>query len=105
MPSLLDDLATPDGLERFDALLVRPGVTVERIVSTGQVTPVDVPYQQAWDEWVLLLAGAARLWIEGRDEVTMAPGDHLLIPANVRHRVLWTLADPPTIWLALHFRG
>jgi cupin 2 domain-containing protein len=104
MPGLLDDLATPDGRERFDELLARPGVVVERIVSAGQVTPVDAPYQQAWDEWVLLVAGGARLWIEGQDEIALAPGDHVLIPAQVRHRVLWTQADPPTVWLALHFR-
>jgi cupin 2 domain-containing protein len=104
MPSLLDDLATPDGMERFDELLVRPGVVIERIVSTGQITPVDTPYQQAWDEWVLLVAGGARLWIEGQDEIALAPGDYVLIPAQVRHRVLWTQADPPTVWLALHFR-
>jgi len=104
MPSLFDDLATP-GKERFDELLARPGVVVERIISTGQATPADTPYDQPWDEWVLLIAGAARLWLEGRDEIALAPGDHLLIPAHCRHRVLWTQADPPTVWLALHFRG
>lgn len=105
MPGLLDDLATPEGQERFDELLKRPGVVVERIVSTGQATPADAPYCQAWDEWVLLVAGGARLWFEGQDEIALAPGDHVLIPAGVRHRVLWTQAEPPTIWLALHFRG
>jgi cupin 2 domain-containing protein len=47
-------------------------VRFERIVSAGQATPVDAPYDQDHDEWVLLLAGSAGLWIEGaggRDEV------------------------------------
>lgn len=104
MPSLFDDMAAPDGQERFDELLARPGVVVERIVSTGQATLADTPYVQAWDEWVLLLAGAARLWLEGKGETALRPGDHLLIPAHCPHRVLATQEEPPTVWLALHFR-
>ena len=39
------------------------------------------------------------------DEIrVMAAGDHLDIPAHVRHRVEWTDADIPTVWLALHYR-
>jgi cupin 2 domain-containing protein len=104
MPNLFDDLPASDGAERFDELLTRPGAVIERIVSTGQATPEDQPYDQAWDEWVLLLAGAARLWLDGAGEVGLAPGDHLLIPAHCRHHVVWTQADPPTVWLAVHFR-
>lgn len=104
MPNLFDDLAAPDDEERFDDLLARPGAVIERIVSTGQVTPVDTPHDQPWDEWVLLIAGAARLWLDGTGEVDLLPGDHLLIPAHCRHRVLSTQADPPTVWLAVHFR-
>jgi cupin 2 domain-containing protein len=104
MANLFDDLVTPDGTERFDELLARPGAVIERIVSTGQATPPDAPYDQAWDEWVLLISGAARLWLDGAGEVPLAPGDHVLIPAYCRHRVLWTQAEPPTVWLAVHFR-
>jgi cupin 2 domain-containing protein len=104
MPNLFDDLATPGGAERFDELLARPGAVIERIVSTGQVTPEDQPYDQPWDEWVLLLAGAARLRLDRIGEVDLAPGDHVLIPARCRHRVLWTQAEPPTVWLTVHFR-
>jgi cupin 2 domain-containing protein len=104
MPNLFDDLATPGGAERFDELLARPGAVIERIVSTGQATPEDQPYDQAWDEWVLLLAGAARLWLEGIGEVSLVPGGHVLIPAHCQHRVMWTQAEPPTVWLAVHFR-
>ena len=35
----------------------REDVRIERIVSTGQSTPVDKPHRQGHDEWVLLLAG------------------------------------------------
>ena len=30
----------------------------------------------------------------------LAPGDYVLIPPHVRHRVEWTDADEPTVWLA-----
>jgi cupin 2 domain-containing protein len=52
------------------------------------------------------LQGAAGLEFEGKEEITrMDKGDHLLIPAHVRHRVAWTSTDQPTIWLAVHFRN
>lgn len=94
----------PDAREQelFTTLLTRPGIRIERIVSQGQVTPADAPYKQDHDEWVLLLAGAARLWLDGKGEQALLPGDALLIPAHVTHRVTWTQADPPTVWLAVH---
>ncbi|HWJ71335.1 MAG TPA: cupin domain-containing protein [Sphingobium sp.] len=103
--NLLAPLPDARGAEVFTALLARPGVRIERIVSQGQVTPPDAPYDQPHDEWVLLLAGAARLWMDGTGEHDLAPGDALLIPAHVRHAVTWTQADPPTVWLAVHLDG
>ena len=100
--NLLADLPATGAEEAFEQLLVRPGCRIERIVSHGQVTPPDQPYLQAHDEWVLLLAGAARVEVEGAETV-LAPGDHLLIPANASHRVTFTDPDGATIWLAMHF--
>ena len=101
MDSLLHDL--PAGLEaaeRFEDLLTRPGVRIERIVSTGQSTPPGEWMDQAWDEWVLLVLGRAGLTLEGDAPTTLTAGDWLLIPAHRRHRVDWTGA--PTVWLAVH---
>src|SRR2546429_9760837 len=86
-------------------LLSRKGVRIERIVSTGQSTPADKPYNQNHDEWVLVLTGLAGLWIEGQGERVLRPGDHVLIPAHRLHRVTWTMNGGPTIWLAVHFCG
>lgn len=102
MSNLLSPLPDATGAEVFTTLLARPGLHIERIVSQGQITPADAPYDQARDEWVLLLAGAARLWLEDRGDITLTAGDALLIPAHIRHRVIWTQADPPTVWLAVH---
>jgi cupin 2 domain-containing protein len=103
MANLLAPLPQATGEEVVTELLARPGVRIERIVSTGQATPIESPYDQDHDEWVLLLAGAAGLWIEGEGEERLEPGAYRLIPARRRHRVTWTAPDRPTVWLALHF--
>jgi cupin 2 domain-containing protein len=100
--NLLADLPVELQSEQFLALLERPGVQLERIVSHGQATPPGEWLSQPQDEWVLLLAGAARLTLEGQDSFALGPGDHVLIPAGQRHRVDWTQPNAPTVWLALH---
>ena len=103
-PSLLDGLpAGPEAAERFEDLLARPGVRIERIVSSGQSTPPGQWLEQAWDEWVLLVSGAAGLTLEGEPPMTLRPGDWLLIPVHRRHRVDWT--ETPTVWLAIHLQS
>ena len=67
----------------------------------GQASPEGFWYDQSWDEWVLLLKGSAELDLNGLI-ATLTPGDHLLIPAGLRHRVCKTDSDQPTIWLAIH---
>jgi cupin 2 domain-containing protein len=103
--NLLSPLPAPTGSEVFTTVLDRPGVRIERIVSRGEVTPAEAPYDQPHDEWVLLLAGAARLWLEDRGEIALTAGDALLIPAHVRHAVTYTQAEPATVWLAVHLAG
>lgn len=88
--------------EWFTPLLQRPECRIERIVSYGQASPEGFWYDQAWDEWVLLIQGVAELDLAGQP-VTLNPGDHLLIPAGQKHRVIRTDPDQPTIWLAIHF--
>jgi cupin 2 domain-containing protein len=101
MNNLFHDLPSrPLDDELFFDILKRPGLRLERIVSTGQSTPQGQWMDQAWDEWVLLARGRAGLTLEGEPTLAMEPGDHLTIPAGRRHRVEWT--ETPTVWLALH---
>jgi len=89
--------------ELIETLAEKGNVTVERIVSNGQATPVGEWCDQYWDEWVLLLTGSAALRIEGEEkQLVMRPGDHLMIPAHCRHRVEWTDQGEPTVWLVVH---
>ena len=91
--------------ELIENLVENDGLRLERIVSTGHVTPEGQWYDQDSDEWVVLLTGAARLLFEAPEEVViLKPGDHLKISAHRKHRVEWTVPDEPTVWLALHFR-
>lgn len=101
-PNLFASLP-PEGApeEAFATLLAAPGARIERIVSRGQASPPGFWYDQAEDEWVAVLAGAATLRFADTPELRhLTPGDHVWIVAHRRHRVEAT-ADP-TIWLAVH---
>lgn len=87
-------------------LVLAPGVRVERIVSSGQATPSGEWLEQARDEWVALLTGSAAIIFEGDAAPReLRPGDWLVIPAGTRHRVEWTDANQPTIWIAVHYKA
>ena len=61
-------------------------------------------YDQAWNEWVIVLKGNAKLQFEHEPAArTLSTGDYVFIPARKRHRVEWTEPQQPTIWLAVHF--
>ncbi|HYH20679.1 MAG TPA: cupin domain-containing protein [Azospirillum sp.] len=104
MDNLLRNLPKDLPDELFFTLAESDTVRIERIVSTGQSSPDGFWYDQEWDEFVVLVHGAASLEVEGEPERTLKPGDWLVIPSHVRHRVAWTQADPPTVWLAVHYR-
>ncbi|MGA7804746.1 cupin domain-containing protein [Bradyrhizobium sp.] len=90
--------------EAFSEIFARPGLKIERIVSRGQASPSGFWYDQAWNEWVLVLQGSATLRFEDEPAtLALGPGDHVLIPAGKRHRVERTDERQPTVWLAVHF--
>ena len=102
MNNLFGRLPSPGGDEGFETLAASPGVRIERIVSHGHTSPANGWYDQAQDEFVVLLRGAARLEFDDGAAVQLAPGDWLNIPARCRHRVAWTEPDADTVWLAVH---
>ena len=91
--------------EHFATLLLAPNVRIERIVSRGQASPEQYWYDQSRAEWVMVVSGSAGLLFEG-DAMPrhMKAGDYVHIPAHTKHRVVWTDALQPTIWLAVHYR-
>lgn len=104
MPNLF---LLPDPLpaeEQFETLIQRAGIHIERIISTGQITPAEQWYDQVQDEWVVLLQGEAILSYQDGSSLPLKAGDHVLIPAHTRHRVSYTSHSPACIWLAIHGR-
>lgn len=102
--NLFADLPSDSAGEAFSNLLSRPGLRIERIVSSGQCTPDDFWYDQAEGEWVIVLQGQARLRFEDSQEsLPLNPGDFVNIAPHRRHRVEWTAPAQQTIWLAVHY--
>ncbi len=102
MPNIFAELPAAAPEELLTDLFAQPGLRIERIVSTGQASPPGFWYDQPHDEWVILLRGSAGLAIAGEDEMRLAPGDYVYLPAHTRHRVTWTDGTQPTVWLAVH---
>jgi cupin 2 domain-containing protein len=103
MNNLFSDI--PAGLENelFETLAFSDKVVVERIVSTGQVSPAEGWYDQDRNEFVVVLRGSARLEFEDGSLYELSEGDWVDIPAHRKHRVAWTDPTTETVWLAVHY--
>ena len=100
--NLLRDLPDAAASEAVEMLLAAPGIRIERIVSLGQASPPGFWYDQPESEWVVLLAGAARLrFADEPAPRLLGPGDWVEIAAHRHHRVDWTDPATPTVWLAV----
>lgn len=75
-------------------------VRIEKIISTGQKSDW---YDQQETEFVILLDGRAELAFENDERIILEKGDTLLIQPHQKHRVTYTSADPPCIWLCVFY--
>jgi cupin 2 domain-containing protein len=98
--NLFANLPAATSGERFATLFDNGATKIERIASYSHASPEGFWYDQADDEWVIVLHGSARLEFAGGEFVELTPGDYLTIPRHVRHRVARTTEE--TIWLAVH---
>ena len=89
--------------EWVETLLENKDMCIERIVSKGHVSPASGWYDQAKNEWVVVLQGEAVVSFENESEVRLKAGSYLDIAAHKKHRVSWTDPDVETIWLAVHY--
>lgn len=89
--------------ELLESLYKNDRVLIERIVSTGQVTPAGKWYDQDKDEWLIVLQGEGELSYEDGSRIKLTTGDYLFIPAHQKHRVEYTSTEPPCIWLTIFF--
>ncbi|MDA9765002.1 cupin domain-containing protein [Opitutales bacterium] len=100
--NLFDLLPDDSSQEVLETLLQNESISIERIVSFGQVTPEEEWYDQETDEWVLLAQGQSKLLYENGEERSLNAGDYVFIPRHKRHRVTYTSQD--AIWLAIHLK-
>jgi cupin 2 domain-containing protein len=100
--NIFDDLPQHLPKELVQILVRATDVRIERIISHGHASPADFWYNQAQQEWVIVLKGAARLQFEDVT-VEMKPGDFINIPAFKKHRVDWTTPGEPTVWLGVRY--
>ena len=103
--NLLEGIPASAPEELVTELFGGKDVRVERIVSFGQSSPEGFWYEQAEEEWVLLLEGSATLGFEEGAPVDLTAGDYLNIPAGRRHRVEKTDLNERTIWLAVFYKN
>ena len=89
--------------EIIETLISSESIKIERIISNGQASPPGFYYDQCQNEWVILLKGQASIKYESGDEILLSEGDYLNIPAHVKHRVEWTMANTKNIWLAIFY--
>jgi cupin 2 domain-containing protein len=102
--NLFQDIPTALPAEIVETLVASKKVRIERIVSKGHYSPSDFWYNQAENEWVLLVKGEAKLRFEtGNELVHLTAGMHVNIPAHQKHRVEWTRKNEETIWLAVFY--
>ncbi|MGR9073204.1 MAG: cupin domain-containing protein [Gammaproteobacteria bacterium] len=102
MENIYADIPEATEKELVQILLKKDRLRIERIVSRGHATAEGEWYDQARDEWVLLVKGKATLAFEDGRRVEMESGDYLWLPAHDRHRVEWTDPERDSVWLAIH---
>jgi len=102
--NLFEGIPTNLPAEMVENLVVSKDVRIERIVSKGHQSPSDFWYDQAENEWVLLVKGETKLRFETNNEVVhLTAGMHVNISAHQKHRVEWTRENEETIWLAVFY--
>lgn len=101
--NILSELPDDLSQEVFEPIVRNDSVLIERIISKAHVTPQGQWYDQAHNEWVMVIQGAARLEFSEGKTIELGVGEHINIGANVKHRVAWTSEEVETIWLAVHY--
>ena len=97
--NLFADLPSKFDAEDFLTLCESSVAKIERIVSHSHASPPGFWYDQAEDEWVMIMRGSATLEFEGNETVELKTGDYLTIPRHLKHRVARTSEE--TIWLSV----
>ena len=96
--NIFDFPQIPISSEVSEILIKNENVTIERIVSCGNTTDW---YDQAQNEFVILLQGKAIIEYETGEKINIKKGDTVYLPAHLKHRVAYTSKKPPCIWICM----
>ncbi len=94
-----DELKFSENEEIISLLYSDDKYYVERITSSGQQSDF---YIQDELEFVVLMQGQAKLWLEGRGEKMLRAGDFILIDRGLKHKVTHTSEN--CVWLCFFIR-
>jgi cupin 2 domain-containing protein len=89
--------------EVIDDLVRSSSVRIERIASKGHRSPESGWYDQAENEWVMVIQGHATVQFEDGSTSALSAGDYINIPAHAKHKVAWTDPNQITLWLAVFY--
>lgn len=100
--NIFENISQDKENEQFLKIIKNNTVRIERIVSTGQISPDNFWYDQDENEFVVLLEGCAILEFEDK-ECELKKGDCINIESHIKHRIKYTDINGPTIWLAVFY--
>lgn len=100
LTNIFQKLPFASKFECEEDLLNKGEVRITRILSQGQTSEV---YEQADDEWVIVLVGEAEITFPGEHGHTVAlrSGDFIYLKAGCKHQVTYT--SDPCLWLCVFF--
>ncbi|HIF5880511.1 TPA: cupin domain-containing protein [Vibrio parahaemolyticus] len=104
MPNLFSEIPENISEEIFEDIISTEGVRIERILSHGQSSPETGWYDQAENEWVIVLKGQGVIEFKTGQIVTLSKGDYVNIKAGEKHRVISTSSQEVTVWLAVFYK-
>lgn len=100
--NLLKNIPTISNEEIFETLAKTENITIERIISYGQITSQEYWYDQQEDEFVMVVKGRAIIKYDDGSIYKLNENDSLYIQAHQKHQVIYT--SNPTIWLAVFIK-
>ncbi|BFM14766.1 cupin domain-containing protein [Maricurvus nonylphenolicus] len=103
MPNIFGSIPAELPHEFFEDIVKTDNLRIERIVSKGHTSPDTGWYDQAENEWVIVLSGYGVIEYEDGTRVTLTSGDYVNIKAHKKHRVVETSKDEATLWLAIFY--
>lgn len=103
MANIFENIPAELPNEIFSDIIKTEKLRVERIISKGHTSPDTGWYDQAENEWVIVLSGYGVIEFNNGNKVMLKQGDYLHINAHNKHRVIETSTDEPTVWLAIFY--